>query len=336
MRPTVIHLVRHFHFGGTETMILHLCRALPEYSHVLVTRCCSRIDALARHGIGLVVTAEQDPLRLKASLQAQNFRFALHHWYPEGDAAMNQLSEELYLDGTRSFVIIHSAQETAPATLRVTKFIAVSNFIRLRNPGIADTKIVVIKNAVDSQGTRETTGRAQLNLVKVCRLFPERVPDDLLEPLLDSPIRDWNLHLIAGEGPRADLVRRWMKEPRIAGRLKLTLNAENVRAHLKNKSIYYGVDGEECEEAWGCAVGEALLAGIPVICRAKGAAEEQIIDGMNGFVCRSQDNLRARLVLLMADAPLRERMGNQARILALDSNSLDRLGQQYRSAMTCF
>lgn len=67
-----------------------------------------------------------------------------------------------------------------------------------------------------------------------------------------------------------------------------------------------------------------LAVGIPVICSDVGANREIIIDGVVGFVVKTYDEWRSRILTLIHDRDLRERMGNAARARAVDCYSSEK------------
>lgn len=67
-------------------------------------------------------------------------------------------------------------------------------------------------------------------------------------------------------------------------------------------------------------------AGLPVVCSDVGANREIIADGLTGYVVRSQEEWRSRLLTLIREKELRERMGRAARERALERYSLENAG----------
>lgn len=61
---------------------------------------------------------------------------------------------------------------------------------------------------------------------------------------------------------------------------------------------------------------EYAALGIPVIASDHPVYREFVVDGVTGFLCRTQEDWRDRMRLLLADAELRESMGAKARELA--------------------
>lgn len=66
-------------------------------------------------------------------------------------------------------------------------------------------------------------------------------------------------------------------------------------------------------EGFGLTVTEAMWKGTPVIAGAVGSIRHQIDDGVNGFLVSSVEEAAERIVTLMHDRELRERMGHKAR-----------------------
>lgn len=64
--------------------------------------------------------------------------------------------------------------------------------------------------------------------------------------------------------------------------------------------------------------------GLPVVCSDVGANREVIADGRTGYLVRSQEEWRSRLLSLIRDRGLRERMGRAARARALELFPLEK------------
>jgi len=69
------------------------------------------------------------------------------------------------------------------------------------------------------------------------------------------------------------------------------------------------------EDGFGLVTLEAMAAGVPVVVSANAGSAEVVRDGENGFVVPARDitTLSDRIAALLADAPLRQRMGEAAR-----------------------
>lgn len=71
---------------------------------------------------------------------------------------------------------------------------------------------------------------------------------------------------------------------------------------------------------------EAMAAGLPVITTDQGAITETVLDGVNGFIvpARDPEALAEKVVLLLNDPALRERMAQASRERFLEHYTLDR------------
>jgi glycosyltransferase involved in cell wall biosynthesis len=133
----------------------------------------------------------------------------------------------------------------------------------------------------------------------VGRLSPEKNVDTLIEAL-----GDLNL-VVAGDGPLRDLV------PNALGAVP---HAEVGRL-LERASV---VVAPSEREGFGLAAAEAMAFGRPVVAAAGGGLLELVSDGETGLLVppRDAEALRAAVERLLADAELRERLGQAARARA--------------------
>ena len=76
------------------------------------------------------------------------------------------------------------------------------------------------------------------------------------------------------------------------------------------------VGPSQIEEGLGLVFLEAAAAGIPIIATARGGIPEVVRDGFNGLLLRQPDDeveLAEKIIGLLGDAPLRQRLGQQGR-----------------------
>jgi glycosyltransferase involved in cell wall biosynthesis len=133
----------------------------------------------------------------------------------------------------------------------------------------------------------------------VGRLSPEKNVDTLVEA-----VGDLNL-VVAGDGPLRDLV------PNALGAVP---HAE-VERLLERATV---VVAPSEREGFGLAAAEAMAFGRPVIAAAGGGLLELVSDGETGLLVppRDPEALRTAVERLLADAELRERLGQAARARA--------------------
>jgi glycosyltransferase involved in cell wall biosynthesis len=72
----------------------------------------------------------------------------------------------------------------------------------------------------------------------------------------------------------------------------------------------------QIEEGLGLVFLEAAAAGLPIIATRQGGIPEVVRDGFNGLLLRQKDDdaeLAEKIIGLLGDAPLRQRLGQQGR-----------------------
>ena len=89
--------------------------------------------------------------------------------------------------------------------------------------------------------------------------------------------------------------------------------ADMPRAYLLG-DVFVGPS--QIEEGLGLVFLEAAAAGLPIIATARGGIPEVVRDGFNGLLLRQKDDdaeLAEKIIGLLGDAPLRQRLGQQGR-----------------------
>ncbi|MCK4263014.1 MAG: glycosyltransferase, partial [Dehalococcoidia bacterium] len=89
-------------------------------------------------------------------------------------------------------------------------------------------------------------------------------------------------------------------------------------------------------EGFGLTVAEAMWKGTPVVGGNVGGIRYQIQDGDNGFLVSSIEEAAERIVRLVKDKQLRERLGQQARETVRQRFLLTRLLEQYLDLLNSF
>jgi trehalose synthase len=89
-------------------------------------------------------------------------------------------------------------------------------------------------------------------------------------------------------------------------------------------------------EGFGLTVAEALWKGTPVIGGNVGGIRYQIEDGENGFLVSSIEEAAARIVQVIKDKDLRERLGRKGREVVRERFLMTRLLEQYLDLFNSF
>ncbi len=128
---------------------------------------------------------------------------------------------------------------------------------------------------------------------------------------------DWKLEIVGGtncikEVEYMEDMKTFVKKHFPADRVLFSGKIKNVNEKLINADIFAF---PSAYEGFGLALTEAMAAGLPAIgYKSCPSVNELIIDGYNGFLCDDGiDDFAEKLKILMSDAELRRKMGQNAR-----------------------
>ncbi len=175
-------------------------------------------------------------------------------------------------------------------------------------------------------------------VVQVSRFDPWKDPEGVIEAFkLAREEVDATLVLlgnVATDDPEGEEVYRSLLECReeriiiLARQDTALVNALQSRATVVlQKSI---------REGFGLTVTEAMWKGTPVIGGNVGGIKYQIEDGVNGFLVSSVEEAARRIVQLVKDEDLRERMGEKARETVREKFLMIRLLEQHLDLLNSF
>ncbi len=212
-----------------------------------------------------------------------------------------------------------------------------------RRRGFAAKRDMVIHNGVDLERFRDRSDsvqRAELRkqcgfsaddlLIGICAaLRPEKAHGDLLLAL--SLLRERGIPakvLIVGDGPERSAIEQQLAELNLAACVFITGFKDDVRPYLAICDVI--VLASHAIETFSIAALEAMAMGKPLVLTRIGGAEEQVIDGRNGFLYEPGDieSLSDKLAALQPE-PLRKAMGmaSRERVEALFSE--ERMMEQF-------
>jgi glycosyltransferase involved in cell wall biosynthesis len=196
-------------------------------------------------------------------------------------------------------------------------------FLRGFAPG---ARVAVLPNSVplpSAQAGREEPGRV---------LFLGRIEEgkgvfELLDAVARLAPRLPELRLTLGGSGDADEVRRRAAALGIADRVELPgwLGERERTAELERAEVFCLPSHAE---GLPMALLEAMAAGKAVVASRVGAIPEAVLDGDNGLLVPAHDSdaLAAALQRVLADAALRQRLGQRARATVEQHYSLDAVG----------
>jgi glycosyltransferase involved in cell wall biosynthesis len=171
----------------------------------------------------------------------------------------------------------------------------------------------VIPNAAELPAAAEPR-RSGRTLTAVGRLVPQKGFDLLLEAFAEIAPRhpDWLL-LIWGEGPDRQALEAQRDRLGLADRVLMPGISKSPGSWIETADIFVL---SSRYEGWGIVLLEAMAAGLPAVSfDCEFGPREMIRDGVDGLIAPAENvpALAATLDRLMADAPLRARLGAAAR-----------------------
>lgn len=115
-----------------------------------------------------------------------------------------------------------------------------------------------------------------------------------------------------------------------SGDIILVVNAEEVFVNALQR-ISDVVIQKSLREGFGLTVSEALWKGTPIVTSRVGGIPLQVIDGENGFLCNPEDEneFAEKIITLLEDKELRERMGIKGKEHVRDNFLITRLIMDY-------
>lgn len=216
----------------------------------------------------------------------------------------------------------------AAMTMRATTCVCVSRGVRehwLRHTGLPAGRCVVIPNGVDAgrfrpdaQARRRLRSEWGVNpsdavFAMVGRLDDQKGVDVLLDAV-DSLARSGRAPdvVIAGDGPRRDLVREFIAAGQAQRRVRWLGFRDDVPDVLSAADVLVMPSRWE---GFGLSAAEAMAAGLPVVASRVAGLEEVVADGRTGLLIPpgDADALTAAMIRTRDDELLRKRMGEAGR-----------------------
>ncbi|MER6101051.1 glycosyltransferase family 4 protein [Streptomyces sp. NPDC001832] len=219
------------------------------------------------------------------------------------------------------------------------------------SPEAAD-RMVQLPPGVDEKTFHPGSGgyliRARLGLsdrpVVVCvsRLVPRKGQDTLIlaMPAILAQVPDTVL-LIVGGGPYAKELKRLAEETGVGDSVRFTgpVPWDELPAHYGAGDVFAmpcrtrrgGLD----VEGLGIVFLEASATGLPVVAGDSGGAPDAVLDGETGWVVRggSAEESADRIVTLLRDPELRQRMGERGRTWVEEKWRWDLLAERLRALL---
>ncbi len=165
--------------------------------------------------------------------------------------------------------------------------------------------VVKRKLKIVNVGRIDGNVKRQLNLIKAFNKIYKDFPSD------------WCIEIIGGTKTESqenykNKIIEYIKEHNLEERVILLGEIKNVSEKLQEADIFAF---PSAFEGMPLALTEAMAAGLPAIgYKSCPSVNELIVDGVNGFLCEDGiDDFAEKLKILMQDAVLRKKMGQNAR-----------------------
>ncbi|PYQ90844.1 MAG: hypothetical protein DMG02_08755 [Acidobacteria bacterium] len=197
---------------------------------------------------------------------------------------------------------------------------------RLRLERVPPRKITIVPNGLDLEPfqRRRQRGRRR-TVVVVANLRREKGHDVLLHAAVDvlRQFPDVVFELVGG-GPEREALQARARALNVAHAVTFAGHQDEVAGRLAAADLFVLPSRSE---AFPNAVLEAMAAGLPIVASAVGGILELIDDGRTGLLAPVGDPhaLADRIVRVMSDATLGERLGAAARAEAHSRYSFDRM-----------
>jgi glycosyltransferase involved in cell wall biosynthesis len=208
-------------------------------------------------------------------------------------------------------------------------------------PGVDSTRF---RPDVDGSVVRRTFGiAADAPLVSMLARFQDVKGHDTFQDMALRVLqyRPDAHFLVAGEnvhGKSADdaykrrILERWQSEPPLRERLQY------IGFRSDTEHIIAASDVIVCAshfESFGVVHLETMSSGKPIVSTRRGGPAETVVDGLTGFLVDPKDAaaLAERVVTLLGDASLRQRMGQAGRARVLEHYDAQRSADRFMAAL---
>ncbi|MGA2842754.1 MAG: glycosyltransferase family 4 protein [Steroidobacteraceae bacterium] len=219
-----------------------------------------------------------------------------------------------------------------------------------RSKGLSGKRDTVIHNGVDLECFRDQSDSSQREalrkqcgaskndlLIGICAaLRPEKAHGDLLRALANLRERGISAKvLIVGDGPERSTIEQTIAALNLSSSVFITGFKDDVRPYLAICDVI--VLASHAIETFSIAALEAMAMGKPLVLTRIGGAEEQVIDGKNGFLYEPGDieALTDKLAGLQLQST-RQRMGSASRERVESLFSESRMMEQFELQIQAF
>ena len=328
-----IDTARSWRGGQNQVLVTVLGLRAQGHRAVLVAHPSGELRQRAAEGLDLIPLAPRTELDLAAAWRLSRVIRQLgpdivHAHDPHG-VAMAALARSMSTQPKQPRLIVsrrvdfHLARNALSRWKyrQVDCFICASEAIRemLAGDGIAKRRIVTVHEGIDL-GRVEAAPPAKLHqelwlphhaplVGNVAALVPHKGQRCLIEAAAEVVRRQPDARvIIAGEGELRDALTHQIKQHHLEKHVMLVGFRPDVLSLHKAFDVFVM---SSVTEGLGTSLLDAMAAGKPVVATTVGGIPEVVVDGETGILVppRNHHAMADAIVRLLADAPLRERMG---------------------------
>jgi glycosyltransferase involved in cell wall biosynthesis len=344
----ILSVIEAFCHGGAQTVLVDIVLSLPEHEHRVlhfsrangIEAETTLVEALGSAGIDCI-DAHWDSLR-NEELRSQildGFRpdEVLFHWWGKDPWMPWVIAPRR--DAPAFICVMHHGEIAAKAAY--DRYVLVSRSQLPQVDHIPPNQVQVIPNGVDLdrfpvQGDRRSQGPDVRNgpfvVGRLSELRAGKIPAEWVRTLASFRLDDTRF-VIAGDGTLLRTLHQAAIELKLEGQFSFPgyIPRREVPSLLETFDVFCYATSSAVE-CCPLAILEAMAAGVPVVAEARGGIPEIVVNGENGLLARSIEEIREHLRTLRDDPALRERLGRGARATA-ERFSLDRQIAAYRDLL---
>lgn len=312
---TIVHVNNTCVIMGTALHTLTMVRAYPEHRHVVVflfhdpEKTSTYLLAEFRNAGAEIVLGPGKPLCWHHISKFDPAMVIVNNGHPD------YLHSDLAALLMRDKVLVsysHDLDIACPSTFNIWN----SDFtMRLHDGQSRDTPTIVMGSFIDTApfaaiereyGDRIITGMLTTGPAR----FHVKLTADLLILFMRIRMRHPDMKFIVPNANRVLALPEWCSSPDYTQR--------SVEQFYSDVDIFVHYTKKTSSDGWGRPVTEAMASGLPVVAERRGGVVEQIEDGVDGFLCDTNDEFVERIDQLYADPALRRRIGEAAKAKAVE------------------
>ena len=328
----ILSVIEAFCHGGAQTVLLDVILSLPEHQHRVVhfssanaiAAETSFVDALRSAEIDCIDThwdsVGNEELRSQI-LDGFHPDVVLFHWWGKDPWMPWVVSRH---PGSPAFVCVMHHNVIA-AKGGYDRYVLVSRSQLQQVARIPPDRVQVIPNGIDLDRFPIGTDRRSpafdardrpFVVGRLSELREGKIPDGWTHTLASYRLENTRF-VIAGDGALLPILRKSTIDLKLDDQISFPgyIPRREVPSLLETFDAFCYVTSSAVE-CCPLAILEAMAAGVPVVAEARGGIPEIVVNGENGLLARSLDEIGDHLRRLREDPALREHLGRGARATA--------------------